>query len=163
MTSKAEERKALEQIKAIVDKLGNDSYVAMAFEGAFEIAEDNIGNDFARSVKWYIDKAAECEAKAKAYDECMTKLKGTGLDLQTACDSILSLEQLTDIRNELLLRNCDLRGKKDEQAKLILKYAKEPTSGEFVSATGKYYKAIESIEKCDILIKEIDAVRERIS
>lgn len=49
MASKAEERAALEKIRGIVDGLGADSYVAITFEGCFDVALDNIGNDFANS------------------------------------------------------------------------------------------------------------------
>lgn len=56
MTSKEEERKALEQIKKIVSALGPDSYIATAFEGCFDIAESNIDNDFACSMKQWADR-----------------------------------------------------------------------------------------------------------
>lgn len=42
MTTKEQERKALAQIKKIVEGLGGDSYLATAFEGCFEDAEYNI-------------------------------------------------------------------------------------------------------------------------
>lgn len=51
MTTKEQERKALAQIRKIVEGLGADSYVATAFEGCFEIAESNIENDWACSMK----------------------------------------------------------------------------------------------------------------
>ena len=51
ISTKEQERKALERIKKIVADLGPDSYVATAFEGCFEIAADNIENDFACSMK----------------------------------------------------------------------------------------------------------------
>lgn len=51
MTTKEQERKALEQIRKIVEELGEDSYVAMAFDGCFEDAEENIKNDFGVSMK----------------------------------------------------------------------------------------------------------------
>ena len=51
MATKAEERKALEQIKKIIDGLGKPSYVAWAFDGCVEIAESNIDNDFANNPK----------------------------------------------------------------------------------------------------------------
>lgn len=51
MATKIEERKALNQIKEIIQKLGDDSYIASAFEGCFEIAESNIDNDFADSMQ----------------------------------------------------------------------------------------------------------------
>lgn len=46
MTTKAQEREALEQIKELVKGLGSDSYVGAAFDGCFEVAEENIENDF---------------------------------------------------------------------------------------------------------------------
>lgn len=49
--SKDDERKALEKIRKIIDDLGADSYVAAAFAGCFEVAEDNITNDWAMSLK----------------------------------------------------------------------------------------------------------------
>lgn len=51
MTTKEQELKALEKIKKIVEELGEDSYIGMALDGCFEIAEDNINNDFACSMK----------------------------------------------------------------------------------------------------------------
>lgn len=51
MTTKEQERKALEQIRKIVAGLGGDSYIRTAFEGCFEIAEENIENDCAYSMK----------------------------------------------------------------------------------------------------------------
>lgn len=51
ITTKEMERKALEKIRKIVAELGEDSYVATAFEGCFEKAEENIENDFACSWK----------------------------------------------------------------------------------------------------------------
>lgn len=53
--TKAQERKALEQIREIVEKLGTDSYIATAFEGCFEMAEQNIDNDWAFSPKHRIN------------------------------------------------------------------------------------------------------------
>ena len=51
MTTKEQERKALAQIRKIVEGLGETSYLATAFAGCFEDAEDNIENDFAFSWK----------------------------------------------------------------------------------------------------------------
>lgn len=57
LTTKEQELKALAQIRKIVDGLGENSYIATAFEGCFEIAEDNIGNDFGCSMKQRAEKA----------------------------------------------------------------------------------------------------------
>lgn len=64
MTTKAEEYKALEQIKKIVSALGADSYIAIAFESCFEVAEGNIDNDFACSMKQRAE-SAERQAQQK--------------------------------------------------------------------------------------------------
>lgn len=53
--TKDQEREALEKIKAIVDTLGPDSYVGTALEGCLEIAEENIENDFACSMKQRVE------------------------------------------------------------------------------------------------------------
>ena len=53
--TKHQEREALEKIKAIVESLGPDSYIGIALEGCFEIAEQNIENDFACSMKQRVE------------------------------------------------------------------------------------------------------------
>jgi len=57
MTTKEQERKALEKIRKIVEELGENSYVATAFEGCFEVAEENIDNDWACSMKQRVASA----------------------------------------------------------------------------------------------------------
>lgn len=49
--TKEQEHEALKKIRKIVEELGSDSYIATAFAGCFEIAESNIENDFADSMK----------------------------------------------------------------------------------------------------------------
>ena len=44
--TKDQERETLQQIKALVAGLGPNSYIATAFKGVFDIAEENIENDF---------------------------------------------------------------------------------------------------------------------
>lgn len=62
--TKEQERKALARIKKIVEELGEDSYIGMAFEGCFEVAEENIENDFACSMK---QRAEHAEMEAGKY------------------------------------------------------------------------------------------------
>lgn len=76
MSTKEQERKALEQIKKIVAGLGNDSYIAMAFEGCFEIAEENIENDFGCSMKQRYESEREKRIEAElGYNRMVDKLK----------------------------------------------------------------------------------------
>ena len=62
IATKAQERKALQDIKAIVESLGENSYIATAFTGAFELAEQNIENDSGCTM---IEKAERMEREAE--------------------------------------------------------------------------------------------------
>jgi len=75
MVTKNDERKALEQIKKIIEKLGEDSYIAIAFEGCFEIAEENIDNDMACSMKQRYEMAdKEAWDAQKRHSACSDEL-----------------------------------------------------------------------------------------
>lgn len=67
--TKDQERKALDQIRKIVEGLGEDSYIGMAFEGCFEIAEENINNDFGCSMKQRAESAEDKADKLKKDNE----------------------------------------------------------------------------------------------
>ena len=51
MTTKAQEREALQKIQKIVAGLGENSYIGTAFEGCFDLADQNIEYDAAFSLK----------------------------------------------------------------------------------------------------------------
>ena len=70
--TKEQESKALEQIKKIVAGLGEDSYIAKAFEGCFDIAKDNIIYDAAFSMKERLESA---EAHEDLLQEKIKKLE----------------------------------------------------------------------------------------
>lgn len=79
MATKEQERKALEEIRNIVSELGEDSYIGKAFEGCYEIAEENIENDFWISME---DKytmanrnAAESKDEASRYKKQIERLE----------------------------------------------------------------------------------------
>lgn len=62
VSTKDKEIKALEKIKAIVNEIGgDDSYIGMAFKGCFDLAEENIANDFGDS---WIDRWANAVGEA---------------------------------------------------------------------------------------------------
>lgn len=98
MTSKEEERKALEQIKKIVSTLGPDSYIATAFEGCFEIAESNIDNDFACSMKQWADRL---EGQNKELTKTVAEQKA---EIEQLNSTNQSLRQDRDTVSELLVK-----------------------------------------------------------
>ena len=98
--TKEQERKALEQIKKIVEGLGDNSYIGMAFEGCFEIAEENITNDFGCSMKQRADKAAE---EAEYFKGAAENFAAEQEKAQKRVEELeKTVEQLTARRDELL-------------------------------------------------------------
>lgn len=114
-STKDQEREALEKIKAIVESLGPDSYIGTALEGCFEIAEENIENDFACSMKQRVeavvventrlkekikrleDELAECE---KDYEAAHAAAHEVAAEKDAVISSlkarVLSADDLTD-------------------------------------------------------------------
>ncbi len=67
--TKADERKVLEQIKKIVEGLGEESYIGTAFKGVFELAEENIEYDAAFSAKFYMEEYDKTSAREREWKE----------------------------------------------------------------------------------------------
>ena len=64
--TKQQEREALDKIRKIVEQLGPDSYLATAFEGCFDLAAENIDNDWACSMA---DRARRAEKRAEELED----------------------------------------------------------------------------------------------
>ena len=99
MTTKDQERKALEEIKAIVERIGGDqSYIGMAFKGCFDIAEQNIINDFGDS--WMDRWSAAINENSKLNEEIRELKKHKDsfeAELETVKDQ---LDKVRDIRDQ---------------------------------------------------------------
>lgn len=108
MSIKEQEREALEKIREIVDGLGEDSYIGAAFEGCFEIAEDNINNDLACSMAQIVklsDREAErvklesnaIKQEISAVKEVARVLENENAELQKAItESLAKLKAAED-------------------------------------------------------------------
>ena len=146
MTTKEQERKALAQIKKIVDSLGEDSYIATAFEGCFEIAESNIENDWACSMKQRAESAEKTVGKLeadninlryaikKAKEEAskkQTELEEQLLDLRSR---ELTADDLTDCRQLVDNEAYDAEKEMKTAALEIVTFAEEPASTNFQEA-----------------------------
>lgn len=93
-TTKEQELKALDQIKKIVADLGENSYIGAAFEGCFEIAEYNIENDSACSMK------QRTEAATKDADILLQSVNRLLADLQEVRLKAHRLEKELEIERE---------------------------------------------------------------
>ena len=96
MSTKEQERKALEQIRKIVEDLGPDSYIATAFDGCFEIAAENIENDFACSMKQRVEAVVVENAKLR------DKIKMLELDTRDLRLAIKKEKEVSSVRETAL-------------------------------------------------------------
>lgn len=78
MTTKEQERKALDKIRKIVAELGEDSYIGCALEGCLEDAETNINDDAAFSYK----------SRYEIVNEGFEKLTDEYRDLELRCEAM---------------------------------------------------------------------------
>lgn len=102
MTTKDQERKAIEKIRKIIDELGEDSYVGFAMDGVLELAEENIREDTAYSMKKRAkimqERADEAEKENKDLKAEVENLKKT-IEKRGATISELNTE-LCNVRAE---------------------------------------------------------------
>ena len=177
--TKEQERKALAQIKKIVDSLGKDSYIATAFDGCFEIAEKNIENDWACSMKQRVEaaekKVAETEKQTAVLER---KLKSKELDERDIRDalerekedhsrSVSALRQRT-LNSEdadavialVLERVADLSNEVKETAERIVETAEETESAAFKNAVSDHRSAKRVKEKYDALLERLARLKD---
>lgn len=118
MATKEQERKALEQIKKIVDGLGAESYLSIAFEGCFEDAAENIENDFALSMK---DRFESEQKNARDLQAEVDKLKADLQKEKEVSEAIAKAAQKTEEAKSSLVDNLNDRIKelKEKVADLL--------------------------------------------
>lgn len=92
--TKAQERETLEKIKAMVAELGPQSYLATAFEGCFEDAEQNIEDDAAYSMK------ARLEIQAQRAIERGHEVDRLKADLAAAQSKVETLQSQFDFASQ---------------------------------------------------------------
>lgn len=163
--TKDQELEALEKIKAIVESLGPDSYVGTAFEGCFEIAEDNIGNDFACSMKQRVEKL---EKANQALLDQVKYLKDKLAESRKDYEGIRSFSrevvaekdaEISRLKNMVLsdddLTDCIQMAREaaygyllemEKAAASVVELAEDPTSPEFVQAVKDHRNAKTSKE-----------------
>jgi len=127
MATKEQERKALAQIKQIVEGLGEESYIGFALEGMFEDAEYNIENDCAMS--WCNRAQVAGKQVAEAQDTIQCRENELADKEKEIHDLRKSVETLVKMKDELLerLHEAEQTGSKiiDERSALSVKCAQQ--------------------------------------
>lgn len=156
VATKEQELKALAKIKKIVEELGEGSYIGMAFEGCFEIAEDNIGNDFGCSMK---QRAEEAEKKLKTAELDNRDLRNRIADLKSKYASIenkvLTVAEVGAIKSILNHERTEAARIVDEAAQRIVELADNPDSAEFRQAVQDNRNSKKRLADCDRLIQRL--------
>lgn len=187
--TKAQEREALEKIKAIVATLGPRSYIGTALDGCLEDAEVNIENDFGDSMKARWQDAEKrvaqavgeiAELKDKLHREIQEKQQARG-EAQAAIreaeqradraiktaeddanfyrDKVLDSDDLTDIAQLVEDRVIDLSLQVQSAADEIVEAAEEPGSATFVGAVTKHRAAKSNLEYYQALAQRVKHAR----
>ena len=164
IATKEEERKALAKIKKIVEGLGEDSYVGTAFEGCFEIAEQNIDWDGGMSMKQkYETQKHIAENSINAMMSKDKEIESLKKDLQMAREAANFLQ--TELNNTiaknsdeicgLLKERGDLKFKIDQYEALIEEYEEDrEIAGESNLALQKereYWKDAYLAQKAEVI------------
>ena len=113
MTTKDQERKAVEKIRKIVEELGENSYVGFAMDGVLELAEENIRDDTAYSMKkraelaWERTDKAEKESKdlkteVEDLKKTIEKRGATISELNTELCNVRAEAKASEISEELM-------------------------------------------------------------
>ena len=136
--TKEQERKALQQIRKIVKDLGTDSYIALAFDGCFEIAEENIENDFGCSMK---QRALSAERKLEEVERVNRELVDKVDSLQDKIAALekkaLSIEDLMFTKDMLNTIGNQASQAANDAANRIVEYADRPDSEQFRNAVAE--------------------------
>lgn len=146
--TKAQEREALEKIKAIVATLGPRSYVGTALDGCLVDAEVNIENDFGDSMKARWQEAEKRVAQAvKETTAVKEELEQVRKHLQTAesavdfyRDKVLDSDDIADVFQLVGDKLAAIQEDIKTAAERIIEGAEEPESDAFKSAV-KYHRA----------------------
>ena len=155
MTTKEQERKALEQIKKIVQSLGENSYVGTAFEGCFEIVAENIENDFGDSMQ---DRWLTAERK---YEEACGEIEGlkNRLEWKEGIEKkLLTEEEAGQIKMVLSNTRNEEDKRTREAASMIVKYADNPSGSDFQRAVNIHRAGERLCARYDALINRLTEV-----
>lgn len=140
--TKEQERKTLAQIKKMVADLGADSYIATAFEGCFEIAEKNIENDFACSMK---QRAESTEKELESYKRLAERTTAEVDEKQAIIDDLKKHEitagDFLRVQNLVIEKLDSIAGEMDKEATIIVERADDANSDEFHEAVKRHRSA----------------------
>lgn len=161
--TKQQERDALETIRKIVAGLGPQSYLATAFAGCFEDAENNIEDDAAYSMKdrWESAEQKLTEAKQEV-DKLRLEIEALEDVVRNRGDAISELNARIPLEDDLYdavqimgEKIYSLKEQEEAAAKVIVEKATEPDSLEFKQAVADNRNARKTAEYYTNVMKRL--------
>lgn len=162
--TKQQERDALATIRKIVEELGPQSYIATAFDGCFQDAEDNIENDFGCSMKQKLESAEFAEdqlreklAAANARLEELGRLVDSLKDERRTLEAKLAGQSLpdwfrSDIHAFITKESAAARHNMEIAADHMAALADTPQDIAFGNAVGTYRESRERRDRCERML-----------
>lgn len=154
--TKEQERKALEKIKKIVEELGEGSYIGTAFAGCFEIAESNIENDFADSMKERYEQAKEDADHFKSTADTLSKeVDSLREENRTLKEKSLTTAEAGAIKSIIHHAKLEAARIADDAAQKIVELADDPESAGFRQAVQDNRAGKKRLQECGVLIQRL--------
>lgn len=159
--TKEQEHETLSKIKQMVEELGPQSYLATAFRGAFEDAEQNIEDDAAYS--WY-DRAESATKRAEAAEERLKELGGLVDSLKEQLRQkeikLAKYSLPADLYRDLWMFVTDeakvSRERMASAADIMAEMADAPQDIAFTRAVTIYREAKERAQSCERMASALD-------
>lgn len=181
-TYKQQQLDVLEAIKKMVGELGQQSCLAIAFEGVFEDAESNIENDLAESMKarWQeaeksmselnratteeIDRLRKELAESERYYDAANAsahalAEEKDVEIAAIREHIPSPDDLTDAIQLVTEKRMALDAEAKEAADKIVAWASEPETERFRQAVKDHRAAKAGVEYYAALLTRLSAAR----
>ena len=171
MTTKDQERKSVEKIRKIVEELGENSYVGFAMEGVLELAEDNIREDTAYSMKksaeiaW--ERATKAEKENKDLKKTVEKREATISELNTELCSCIAEAKANAIPQELVQEMYCMAYDKEAGAQKKMEQAADQMAeaaikGEDTQSFAKEYQAQKSNRRrYEKIMQQLDKIEKK--
>lgn len=171
MTTKDQERQAIEKIRKIVEGLGESSYVGFAMEGVLELAEDNIREDTAYSMKksaeiaW--EKATKAEKENKDLKKTVEKREATISKLNTELCNARAEAKANEIPEELVQEMHCMAYEKEAGAQKKMEQAADQMAeaaikGEDTQGFAKEYQAQKSNRRrYEKIMQQLDKIEKK--
>ena len=177
IATKQQERDTLAAIRKMVEELGPQSYIATAFDGCFEDAENNIENDFGDSMKGrWLHADAQLNAAKGTIEELKEQLEESKKDWEAAHaaahaiaeekdaeiaalrERAISPDDLTDAIQLVAEKQFALEAEVKEAAQQIVDTATEPESANFQNAVNQHRAAKSQLDYYTALLERLAMV-----